>query len=161
MAELPTGYALRAPATRDAALIADVIQAHDIADFGEPDFTEGDLVDDWMRPRFVLESDAWVLTGPTGRIIGYAYVWEMQPDRELVGDAFVLPEYAGRGLGSQLLDLIEHRAAEVCAGRAIDPNRRAGDALHQDPHDPPTPLDAAAVLAKSAGDAGIGPKPCT
>ena len=120
MTDLPTGYHLRAPAIRDSAAIADVIQAHDIADFGEPDFTEGDLVDDWLRPRFTLGSDAWVLIGPTGRIIGYASVWESQPDREFEGDAFVLPEYSGRGLGGQLLELMEHRAVAVGAGRAMN-----------------------------------------
>ena len=109
----------RAPEERDAAAIAEVVKAHDIADYGEPDFTHEDLLDDWMRPRFALAHDAWVLTGPTGRIIGYAYVWESQPDFELEADAFVLPEYSGRGLGGQLLELIESRAHEVCAGRPM------------------------------------------
>ncbi len=119
MVELPTGYALRSPAARDAGAIADVVQALDVADFGEPDFTAQDLLDDWMRPRFALASDAWVLNGPTGRIIGYAYVWEAQLDREIEADAFVLPEYSGRGLGSQLLDLIELRAGEIGDGRSM------------------------------------------
>ena len=48
-------------------------------------------------------------------VIGYAYVWESQPDAELEADAFVLPEYAGRGLGGQLLDLIESRAPRASA----------------------------------------------
>ena len=75
--------------------MAAVVTADDIADFGEPDFTEQDLLDDWMRPRFSLESDAWVMAGPTGRIIGYAYVWEAEPDVEFEADAYVVPEYAG------------------------------------------------------------------
>ena len=119
MAEFPTGYVVRSPADRDAAAIADVVQALDVADFGEPDFSEHDLRDDWMRPRFELTRDAWVLNGPTGRVIGYAYVWEAQPNREIEGDAYVLPEYSGRGLGSQLLDLMETRAQEISAGRQL------------------------------------------
>ena len=119
MAEFPTGYVVRSPATRDAAAIADVVQALDVADFGEPDFSEQDLLDDWMRPRFELLRDSWVLNGPTGRVIGYAYVWEAQPGREIEGDAFVLPEYSGRGLGSQFLDLMETRAREICGGRQL------------------------------------------
>jgi mycothiol synthase len=119
MAELPTGYVARAPDERDAVAIAEVVKALDIADYGEPDFTHEDLVDDWMRPRFVLADDAWVLIGPTGRVIGYAYVWESQPDRELEADAYILPEYAGRGLGGQLLDMIETRGHAICDGRSM------------------------------------------
>ncbi len=119
MAELPTGYVLRNPSTRDAPAIVDVVQAHDIADFGEPDFTEQDLLDDWGRPRFELAHDAWVLSGPTGRTIGYAYVWESLVDQEFEADAFVMPEYSGRGLGTQLLELIQDRARELAAGRSM------------------------------------------
>lgn len=119
MAELPTGYVLRHPTPRDVPAIVDVVQAHDIADFGEPDFTEQDLLDDWGRPRFESARDAWVLSGPTGRTIGYAYVWEALVDQEFEADAFVVPEYSGRGLGTQLLDLIHDRARELAAGRPM------------------------------------------
>ncbi|HZJ25689.1 MAG TPA: GNAT family N-acetyltransferase [Acidimicrobiia bacterium] len=118
--ELPTGYRLRSPRPRDAVEVAAVVTAHDIADFGEPDFTEDDLLDDWERPRFELDRDAWVIVGPTGRIVGYAFVWAVEPGREFESDAFVFPEYAGRGLGGQLLDLVETRARELA-----DPERGA------------------------------------
>lgn len=117
--ELPTGYVVRHPRQRDSSSIAEVVVAGDIADFGEPDFTEGDLIDDWARPRFDLGHDAWVLSGPTGRIVGYAFVWEAQPGAEVEGDAFVLPEYSGRGLGTLLLELMENRTRELAAGRPV------------------------------------------
>ncbi|MBM3674589.1 MAG: GNAT family N-acetyltransferase [Actinobacteria bacterium] len=117
--ELPTGYVVRHPSPRDSEAVTQVVVAGDIADFGEPDFTEDDLLDDWKRPRFDLEYDAWVLAGPTGRIVGYAFVWEAQPGEDIEADAFVLPEYQGRGLGNLLIDVIEERAAEVAAGRAM------------------------------------------
>lgn len=119
MSELPTGYLLRAPVDTDAEAIVALVQAHDVADHGEPDFTTADLHDDWMRPRFDRDRDAWIVTGPTGRTVGYAYVWESQPGLELDGDAYVLPEYAGRGLGSRLLELVEQRAARIADGRAM------------------------------------------
>ena len=99
--------------------ISEIIVAGDIADFGEPDFTEDDLLDDWARPRFTLDPDAWVVSGPTGRIVGYAFVWEAQPGAEVEGDAFVLPEYSGRGLGTLLLELMENRTRELAANRTI------------------------------------------
>ncbi|MGZ4755802.1 MAG: GNAT family N-acetyltransferase [Acidimicrobiia bacterium] len=117
--ELPTGYVVRHPGARDSGAIAEVVVAGDIADFGEPDFTEDDLLDDWARPRFALDHDAWVLSGPTGRIVGYAFVWEAQPGAEVEGDAFVLPEYSGRGLGTLLVELMENRACELAAGRSV------------------------------------------
>jgi mycothiol synthase len=117
--ELPTGYALRSPTERDCRAVAEVVTAEDVADFGEPSFTEEDLLDDWKRPRFRLAEDAWVLSGPTGRVVGYAYVWEAQPDAEIEADAFLMPEYTGRGLGGLLLDLVERRAREVTASRAM------------------------------------------
>lgn len=114
--ELPSGYWIRPPTERDAAAVTDVVVAGDVADFGEPDFTVQDLLDDWSRPRFDPARDAWVLTGPTGRVIGYACVWDAQGGYELEGDAFVLPEYAGRGLGGMLLTVMETRAHEIAAG---------------------------------------------
>ncbi len=117
--ELPTGYVVRSPRARDSMPISEIIVAGDIADFGEPDFTEDDLLDDWARPRFTLDTDAWVVSGPTGRIVGYAFVWEAQPGAEVEGDAFVLPEYSGRGLGTLLLELMENRTRELAANRTI------------------------------------------
>jgi mycothiol synthase len=119
MSELPTGYLLRAPVDADADAVTALVQAHDVADYGEPDFTTDDLRDDWQRPRFDRDRDSWIVTGPTGRTVGYAYVWESQPGRELDGDAYVLPEYAGRGLGSRLLELVEQRGAQLAAGRPM------------------------------------------
>lgn len=117
--DLPSGYLVRPPTERDSAAVADVVVAEDVADFGEPSFTEEDLLDDWKRPRFSLERDAWVLSGPTGRVIGYAYVWEAQPETEIEADAFLMPEYTGRGLGGYLLDLIERRSVDICRGRSM------------------------------------------
>lgn len=117
--ELPTGYVVRHPAPRDSIAVTEVVVAGDIEDFGEPDFTEDDLLDDWSRPRFELDHDAWVLSGPTGRLVGYAFVWEAQPEAVIEGDAFVLPEYAGRGLGTLLLELMEERARELAADRTV------------------------------------------
>lgn len=123
--ELPTGYRLRSPRPRDAPEVAGVVVAHDIADFGEPDFSEHDLLDDWERPRFELERDAWVVVGPTGHLVAYAFVWPAEPGTLLEADAFVAPEYGGRGLGGLLVELVEERAAEIAGeDRGGDPASR-------------------------------------
>lgn len=116
--ELPSGYFVRHPTMRDADAVTEVVTACDVADFGEPDYTLDDLLDDWQRPRFDLRRDAWCVTGPTGRLVAYAWCWEASPGQEVEADAFVLPEYVGRGLGSALWTLIERRAARVATGTA-------------------------------------------
>jgi mycothiol synthase len=118
-AELPTGYLLRRPSDRDSAAVTEVVVSGDIAEYGEPNFTEDDLLDDWKRPRFDLDRDAWVLAGPTGRLVGYAYVWEADVGSGFEADAFVVPEYQERGLGGSLLSMIEDRAGDVADGRPM------------------------------------------
>ena len=56
--ELPTGYIVRHPRERDSGTIAEVVVAGDIADFGEPDFTEDDLIDDRVPEHLRNRRDA-------------------------------------------------------------------------------------------------------
>ena len=49
---------------RRRAGVLDVIQARDVADVGEPDFTLDDLQADWARPGLALEHDARVAVEP-------------------------------------------------------------------------------------------------
>ena len=118
--ELPTGYVVRHPG--DARLRARSPRSWSPATSrtsASPTSPRTTSSTTGARPRFDLDHDAWVLSGPTGRIVGYAFVWEAQPGAEVEGDAFVLPEYSGRGLGTLLLELMENRTRELAAGRAV------------------------------------------
>jgi mycothiol synthase len=134
---LPPGYRLRAPDVDEARVIDSLNTACDAA-FGAPPSLSEDLIRAfWSRPRFVLETDAWVVDRERA-LVGYAQVWEEEPAR-LSAFAVVHPEHAGRGIGSALAALIEGRAAEKASGGA----RLFSAALAQD--------DAAARLLAGRG----------
>jgi mycothiol synthase len=113
---LPPGYRLRPPKVDEASDIDRLTAACDAA-LGAPPSLSVDLIREfWARPRFVLETDAWVVERERN-FVGYAEVWDMEPTR-LSAFAAVHPEHTGRGIGSVLAALIEGRAAEKASGGA-------------------------------------------
>jgi ribosomal protein S18 acetylase RimI-like enzyme len=82
-----------------------LLQASDVAAWGDSDWTESDLRDDWAR--LDLDRDAW-LVELDGRLAGVAHLLDRKGGR-FVGDAYVHPDLTGRGVGSHLLDLLETR----------------------------------------------------
>ncbi|MGH2681650.1 MAG: GNAT family N-acetyltransferase [Actinomycetota bacterium] len=111
---LPSGYRLRPPKVDEASDI-DRLAAEADAALGAPPSLSEDLIRQlWARPRFVLETDAWVVE--LGRsLIGYAEVWDMHPTR-LSAFVVVHPDHTGRGIGSALAALVEGRAGEKASG---------------------------------------------
>ena len=114
--DLPSGYQLRPPAVEEAADIALLSATFDAA-LGAPPALSEDLIRQfWTRPRFVLETDAWVVELDQS-LVGYAEVWDMDPTR-LSAFAVVHPDHAGRGIGSALAELVEDRARQKAPGEA-------------------------------------------
>ena len=87
----------------------DVLRASDEAVYGDTDWTADGLREEW--DDLDLEHDAW-LVEVEGRIAGVAHLLEVKGGR-VIGDAYVHPELTGRGVGSRLLELLEHRAHEL------------------------------------------------
>jgi ribosomal protein S18 acetylase RimI-like enzyme len=85
-----------------------LLQLSDEAIWGESDWTENDLREDWER--IDLERDAWLVEAD-GRLAGVAQLLDRRGGR-FIGDAYVHPELTGRGIGTRLLELIEARARE-------------------------------------------------
>ena len=108
--KLPSDYRLRPPRLEEAAVIDRLSAACDAA-LGSPPALSEDLIRAfWARPRFVLETDAWVVDG--GRsAVGYAQVSDINPTR-LSAFALVHPDHTGRGIGTVLAGLVEDRAAQ-------------------------------------------------
>ncbi len=101
----------RAPNMDDLQAVAELRTVSDIADYGMPDSTEQDILADWQRPGFNLNTDAWVVVTTDGHFVGYASVWHCEYMR-FHAFACVHPAYRGRGIGMLLLRLAEARARE-------------------------------------------------
>jgi mycothiol synthase len=103
-----TELTVRPPTLADVEAVAELGRASEIAVFGESEFTEDDLVDEWRR--LDIERDAWLVLA-NDRIGGYA-MFEARGGGRLLSDGYVHPELTGRGIGARLLELAEKRAGE-------------------------------------------------
>ncbi len=108
----PEGNGLRPATSEDLNGVVELVVAYDVFDFGEPDFSAEFLRDEWARPRFDLQTDTWVVTGPGAEIVGYASAYDEDPHLVVDSWAVVHPEHPGRGIGELLLGLVETRARE-------------------------------------------------
>lgn len=100
-------FRLRSPALADAGAVLGVLQARDVADLGEPDFTLEDVLDQWRASEFDLAADAAVAVDADGRVLGYA---TLSTHGAL---AIVDPAREGEGVGSTLLQWCEQRARDT------------------------------------------------
>ena len=99
----PTGEVLLRPATEeDAVTIADVHLASRRAAAMPPPVHSDEEVHAWLAAR-VREDEVWVAEAD-GRVVAYARLTETWLD-----DLYVLPEDAGRGVGSALIELAKAR----------------------------------------------------
>jgi mycothiol synthase len=97
---------VRRPTAADLPAALEVARAAEIAVLGYSDWTEEELTEDWERAD--LERDVW-LVELDGRLAGYAIVYERRGG-QVVSDGYVHPELRNRGVGSELLRLLEDSA---------------------------------------------------
>ena len=110
---LPNGFTLRPaqwadlePVTR---LIYDVLAVDgDTVLAVSPD----DLRAEWETPGFDLARNAWVVTAPDGRVVGFEEFNVRDAHAALDGDGYVHPEFMGLGIGTALLRALETRGRE-------------------------------------------------
>jgi mycothiol synthase len=110
----PEGYEARAARWEDVSTVAAMLGAADIADVGEPDFTEQMLRDDWRLPELDLASDTWLVTRGK-EVVAYGWLLPRDEHRQLDGWGVVHPDHRGRGLGTYLVRRADERAAEHAA----------------------------------------------
>jgi mycothiol synthase len=122
---LPAGLTTRPLTRADATAVYETIAAQELADVGEVEIEEADIIGDWQRPGHDLgERSVGVFDGEL--MVGYVEV--MGADR---GDAAVLPEYRGRGIGTWLahtMQDIARRQGSTVVGMPV-PQDSAGDRL--------------------------------
>jgi mycothiol synthase len=122
---------LRRPERSDAEAVTDLVVTFDVAEFGAPDFELDDLLADWASPGLDLKRDAWLVEAPDGTLAAYGILY-FDDD----ADVYVLPRFRGRGIGTELLGLVERRAveradtrSEVVVGQALSSVNAGGRAL--------------------------------
>ncbi|MFC6287094.1 GNAT family N-acetyltransferase [Nocardioides sp. GCM10027113] len=104
--DLAGTYTVRPLAHGDEAAVTAVIAAQDLADTGEVAIEEADIVADWQRPGYdVSENSVGIFAGDT--LVAFADV-----STSTRGDAAVVPDHRGRGLGTALARWMRERAAE-------------------------------------------------
>ncbi len=111
--ELPVHLVVRHPTTADVRAIFDLIAAADLADIGEVDYEEGDVVEDLTRPGLDLDRDYWLVTEGE-RLMAAASVLNRIGSPTADGELVVHPD-ADSSVGPHLLRLLEVRAAGQAA----------------------------------------------
>jgi mycothiol synthase len=106
------GYACRGATVRDLAAVLGFLDACDVHDWGEPDFTEDALRQEWSHAGLDLSTDTWLVLDPADEVVGYGWLLARAGHTRLDGRGAVHPKHRGRGVGTYLLDRMEARAAE-------------------------------------------------
>ena len=103
---LPGGLSSRPLARSDSRAVFAVMAAQELADVGEVVVDEADIVADWQRPSFDV-GECTVGVFASEQLVAYAEV--SSADR---GDAAVVPEFRGRGIGSWLARWMQAKARD-------------------------------------------------
>jgi mycothiol synthase len=115
---LPEGFRIRPATIEDAPAINILIHAYEIALQGAAYHSEVELLQEWQRPDFQLDDDAWVILSldpaepRASRVIGYQELWNQSEHTILAADGYVYPGYNGLGIGVALIRLAEQRARQ-------------------------------------------------
>ncbi|HVE64679.1 MAG TPA: GNAT family N-acetyltransferase [Mycobacteriales bacterium] len=117
---LPPGYVERAARLEDLGAVTDLLIASDIAEFGEPDWSEDDQVEEWANPRLDLAVDTRVVHAAGGATVGYAIVTCRDQAVDGTGtdfdsDVYVHPDHDASGIEEHLMGFVEDRAREQIA----------------------------------------------
>lgn len=105
---LPKDFLVRAPSMDDVQEITELIAACDIAEYGEPDITEGDMPGDfekwehWTVKREDFDPTLWFLAFDGDQLAG-ASLCKYQVDVGWVDDLGVRRPWRRKGLGLALL----------------------------------------------------------
>jgi mycothiol synthase len=91
----------------DADATTDFLNLCEIDESGEPDFSPGELAEDWANIE--LGERVALIEAPDGSLAGYLSLFSTGNVVHNV-DIYVHPEHSGRGLGTYLVQLSEARA---------------------------------------------------
>ncbi len=118
----PQDFQIRAAMMEDLGAVVQLLTASDLADSGEPQWSEESLRSLWQAEDVHVETDTWIVIAPNEELAGYAALRRSGPGR-IRSFLYVLPAYRGGGIEPYLLKQIEtwllHQGAEVFAGTQV------------------------------------------
>jgi len=109
--QLPEGYTLRAATIDDLEVVVKLV--YDVClDGGDANiaYSVEELKEIWEDPNLILETDTWVVTTDTGRVVGYEEFYNGDAHAYLIGDGYVHPDFMGKGIGTAMLRALNKRA---------------------------------------------------
>ncbi len=112
---LPDGIRVCPPTMDDLEAVTRLVNACEMADMGEQEFSSDDLRDDWDNPQFRLATNAIVAVTAAGRIVGYTNVSYDRRGMFLEPNTAVHPEYRGQGIEQYFLRWAEAWVREYLA----------------------------------------------
>lgn len=111
--QLENGFYTRPAMIEDAQAVVDLGNAYSRSLIGSDIESMEERQSDWQMPGFDLTNDAVLVCEPTGQVVGYGDVWDIQsPYVHKYSIGYVHPSVVGRGIGAFLLGWIEARARE-------------------------------------------------
>jgi mycothiol synthase len=108
----PDDSTIRAPRPDEAAAVAALIMARDVADKGEPDWSVEDTGADWARLGFDLARDARVVVAPDGRFVAYVDVHRRPNAVQIGANSVFHPDFRREARDAALIGLAESLAAQ-------------------------------------------------
>lgn len=109
---LPAGYVER-PATRaDLDSVTELLICTDVAEFGEPDWSRDDQIEEWANPRLDLALDTRVVHTADGTLLAYGYVTCRDDGADFDSDVYVHPDHDADGIEEHLMGFVVRRSSE-------------------------------------------------
>lgn len=129
--KLPEGFLIRQADEADLEAVTELCIASESTDSGISCFSAEELLADWHRQNFVLSTDAWVISAPSDerldneeshdgrKVFGYGAVWGKQEGTVFMMEGFIHPCVKRRGLGTELMEVMEKRVVEMMTKHAL------------------------------------------
>lgn len=108
-------YGFRRPKLTDSGEVTSLIRVVETAFYPESaSYSEEDILQTWNESTFDLARDAWIAEDADGSLAAYGEVENAGGELDwFEAMAWVHPQHKERGLGTELLSLIEARAREL------------------------------------------------
>ncbi len=112
--KLQDGYQVRPATIVDLEAAVDLWNACSLDLLGIEKFNLPEALQEWLTQNFNLETDTRVVLTPTGQVVGYYEVWDLNNPHVTVNTwGRVHPDYRHTGIELSLLEWAEERARQA------------------------------------------------